>query len=69
VSPGARRCIRIEPYVTVILKRVAVLAVILFVVTVFGLFALNFYRRSVAVDEPATKPPVIFQRTDSPSRA
>ena len=54
---------------TVILKRIAVLAVILFVVTVFGLFALNFYRRSIAVDEPAEKPPVIFQRTDSPSRA
>ena len=52
-----------------ILKRIAVLAVILFVVTVFGLFALNFYRRSVVVDEPAEKPPVIFQRTDSPSRA
>ena len=51
------------------LKRFAVLAVILFVVTVFGLFALNFYRRSVAVDEPAAKPPVIFQRTDTPSRA
>ena len=54
---------------TVILKRVTVLAVILFVVTVFGLFALNFYRRSVAVDEPTEKPPVIYQRTDSPSRA
>ena len=52
-----------------ILKRLGVLVVILFVVTVFGLFALNFYRRSVAVDEPAAKPPVIFQRTDSPSRA
>ena len=51
-----------------ILKRAGVLAVILFVVMVFGLFAFNFYRPSVAVDEPA-KPPVIFQRTDSPSRA
>lgn len=52
-----------------VLKRVGVVTVILFVVTVFGLFAFNFYRRSVAVDEPAAKPPVIFQRTDSPSRA
>lgn len=51
-----------------IVKRVAVLAVILFVVTVFLLFAFNFYRRSVATDEPE-KPPVIFQRTDTPSRA
>lgn len=51
-----------------VLKRIAVLAVILFVVTVFGLFAWNFYQRSVAVDQPE-KPPVIFQRTDSPSRA
>ena len=67
--PGARRCIRIDTCMTVILKRVTVLAVILFVVTVFGLFALNFYRRSVAVDEPTEKPPVIYQRTDSPSRA
>ncbi len=54
---------------TELLKRVGVFAVILLVVTVFGLFALNFYRRSVAVDGPAAKPPVIFQRTDSPSRA
>lgn len=52
-----------------ILKRATVFAVILFVVVVFGLFAFNFYRRSVAVEEPAPKPPVIFQRTDSPSRA
>jgi preprotein translocase subunit SecG len=54
---------------TDILKRIGILVVILFVVTVFGLFALNFYRRSVVVDEPTEKPPVIFQRTDSPSRA
>lgn len=52
-----------------ILKRIGVAAVVLFVVTVFGLFAFNFYRRSVAVEAPAPKPPVIFQRTDSPSRA
>ncbi|MCX7307883.1 MAG: hypothetical protein NTZ72_07990 [Afipia sp.] len=51
-----------------LLKRAAVFAVILFVVTIFGLFAWNFYQRSIAVDEPA-RPPVIFQRTDSPSRA
>ena len=52
-----------------ILKRIGILAVILFVVTVFGLFALNFYWRSVAIVEPAEKPPVIFQRMDTPSRA
>lgn len=54
---------------TAILKRVAIFAVVLFVLTVFGLFAFNFYRRSVAVDEPAARPPVIFERTDRPSRA
>lgn len=51
------------------LGQIAVAAVILFVVVVFGLFAFNFYRRSVSADEPAAKPPVIFQRTDTPSRA
>ena len=54
---------------TGIFKRIAVFVVILFVLTVFGLFAFNFYRRAVATDEPAEKPPVIFQRTDTPSRA
>ncbi|MBN8980296.1 MAG: hypothetical protein J0I29_03310 [Rhizobiales bacterium] len=50
------------------LKRIAVLAVVVFVVAVFGLFAFNFYRRAVATDDPE-RPLVIFQRTDTPSRA
>ncbi len=52
-----------------ILKRIAVALVVVFVVVVFGLFAFNFYRRSIVVDEPASRPPVIFERTDTPSRA
>jgi hypothetical protein len=51
------------------LSQIAVAAVVVFVIVVFGLFAFNFYRRAVAVDEPGAKPPVIFQRTDTPSRA
>ena len=69
MSRTARRTIRNDAVMTGIFKRIAVLAVLLFVLTVFGLFAFNFYRRSVAVDEPAERPPVIFQRTDTPSRA
>ena len=52
-----------------IFKRIAVFAVIFFVLTVFGLFAFNFYKRSIDADGADEKPPVIFQRTDTPSRA
>ena len=52
-----------------VLKRAAVAVVVVFIVVVFGLFAFNFYRRSVAVDQAPAEPPVIFERTDRPSRA
>lgn len=51
------------------LKRIAVALVIAFIVVVFGLFAINFYRRSTAGSDPGAKPPVIYERTDRPSRA
>lgn len=51
------------------LKRIAIALVIAFVVVAFGLFAFNFYRRSTSGDDPGAKPPVIYERTDRPSRA
>jgi hypothetical protein len=51
------------------LKRFAVLVVILFIVVVFGLFAFNFYRRTTAGAGPDAPPPVIYERSDRPSRA
>lgn len=50
------------------LKRIAITLVIAFIVVVFGLFAYNFYRRATMGDDP-TRPPVIFEKTDRPSRA
>lgn len=51
----------------IILKRAAVALVVAFVAVVFGLFAYNFYLRFTAGDgEP---PPVIYERSDRPSRA
>lgn len=47
--------------------RIAVVVVIVFVAIVFGLFAYNFYLRSTAGDDPA--PPVIYERSNRPSRA
>ncbi|MBV5271073.1 MAG: hypothetical protein JZU55_15685 [Afipia sp.] len=52
-----------------VLKRVAIALVIVFVVAVFGLFAFNFYRQSTSGDDPGAKPPVIYERSDRPSRA
>jgi preprotein translocase subunit SecG len=52
-----------------VLKRVAIVLVIVFIVAVFGLFAFNFYIRSTAGDDPGAKPPVIYERSDRPSRA
>lgn len=50
-------------------KRFVVLVVLLFIVVVFGLFAFNFYRRTTAGDGPDAQPPVIYERSDRPSRA
>ncbi len=50
-----------------ILKPVFVGLVVAFVAIVLGLFAYNFYLRSTAGDDPA--PPVIYERSNRPSRA
>lgn len=50
----------------VVLKRIAIALVVAFIAAVFGLFAYNFYLRYTAGDSP---PPVIFERSDRPSRA
>lgn len=47
-----------------VLKRVAIVIIIAFIVMVFGLFAYNFYLRSTA-----SEPPVIYERSGRPSRA
>jgi hypothetical protein len=52
----------------ILLKRIAVALVLAFVVIVFGLFAFNFYRQYTSGDDPAAKPPVIYERTGRPSR-
>ncbi len=49
-------------------KRLVIAVVIIFIVTVFGLFAFNFYRHYTA-GEPDAQPPVIYERSDRPSRA
>jgi len=51
----------------IVLKRIAIVVVVAFIAVVFGLFAYNFYLRSTAGDDPA--PPVIYERSDRPSRA
>jgi len=48
------------------LKRIAVIVVLAFIAVVFGLFVWNFYQRYTAGDQP---PPVIYERSDRPSRA
>lgn len=53
----------------ILLKRAFVALVIAFIAAVFGLFAYNFYLRSTAGDDPAAKPPVIYERSGRPSRA
>lgn len=52
-----------------IFKRFVVAVVIIFIITVFGLFAFNFYRRTTAGNGPDAQPPVIYERSDRPSRA
>jgi predicted negative regulator of RcsB-dependent stress response len=52
----------------IVFKRVAIALVVAFVVAVLGLFAFNFYRQYTSGD-PAGEPPVIYERSDRPSRA
>lgn len=49
-----------------VLKRIVIALVIAFTAVVFGLFAYNFYLRSTGSD---SAPPVIYERSDRPSRA
>lgn len=51
------------------LKRVAIVLVIAFIAIVFGLFAFNFYRQYTSGGDPGARPPVIYERSDRPSRA
>jgi hypothetical protein len=51
-----------------VLKRAAIGFVIVFVVAVFGLFVFNVYRQTFG-DDRGAKPPVIYERSDRPSRA
>lgn len=50
----------------IILKRIAVAVLVAFIAAVFGLFVWNFYQRYSTGDQP---PPVIYERSDRPSRA
>ena len=52
-----------------LLKRLVVSMVLLFILVVFGLFAFNFYRQTTSGDYPEAKPPVIYERSNRPSRA
>jgi hypothetical protein len=74
MDPGLRRDDVGRDYGTgmramTVLKRVAIAVVIVFVVAVIGLFAFNFFLRSTTGDDPGAKPPVIYERSDRPSRA
>ena len=73
MSPGVPRCIRIddrsEVRIVILLKRLLISIILIFVVAVFGLFAFNFYRHYTSGGDPAARPPVIYERTDRPSRA
>ena len=51
----------------IVLKRIVIGLVVAFIAVVFGLFAYNFYLRVTAGDDPA--PPVIYERSNRPSRA
>ena len=53
----------------IVFKRIAIALVVVFVVAVFGLFAFNFYRQYTSGGDPAGEPPVIYERSDRPSRA
>ncbi|MBB5052760.1 hypothetical protein HNQ36_002734 [Afipia massiliensis] len=50
----------------IVLKRIAVVAVVVFIVVAVGLSAYNVYLRLTAGDGP---PPIIYERSDRPSRA
>lgn len=67
MSQSAWRCIRIDMQRT--LLRIAVTMVLVSIAVVFGLFAFNFYRNYTGGEGLDHAPPVIFERTDRPSRA
>ncbi|HEY0233587.1 MAG TPA: hypothetical protein VGC86_00815 [Afipia sp.] len=47
-------------------KHITLVLLIAFIAVVFGTFAVNYYRARKAAGEP---PPIIFERTDRPSKA
>lgn len=51
----------------IIVRRALIVAVMAFIVFVFGAFAVNFYRNYQAGDGP--QPGIIFERSDRPPRA
>lgn len=50
----------------IVLKRIAIALVLAFVVIVLGMSAYNVYLRFTAGDD---RPPIIYERSDRPSRA
>ncbi|HEY0220347.1 MAG TPA: hypothetical protein VGC26_11385 [Afipia sp.] len=48
-----------------VVRRIALLLVVAFIAVVFGTFAINYYHARKAASEP---PPIIFERTDRPSK-
>ena len=52
--------------IATVFKRAFIIAVVAFVVFVFGTFAVNFYRNYQAGDAP--QPGIIFERTDRPPK-
>jgi hypothetical protein len=53
--------------ISIVFKRALIVAVLAFIVFVFGSFAVNFYRNYQAGDGP--QPGIIFERSDRPPRA
>jgi len=52
-----------------LVRRIALIVLIAFIAAVFCLFAYNFYRRATMDNAPDAEPPVIYERSDRPSRA
>jgi uncharacterized membrane protein YcfT len=57
------------PRIVILLRRLVIAVVLIFILAVFGLFAFNFYRQATSGSDPDVKPPVIYERSNRPSRA
>lgn len=60
---------RSGPRIVTLLKRLVISLVLIFTLAVLGLFAFNFYRQYTSGNDPGAEPPVIYERSDRPSRA